>query len=239
MTEDYYKKVSAIKGWFDLRIVPILQIINEAQEHLKGDILEIGVHHGRSFLVLVRLLSEKQLAVACDCFAKQTANKGRSGHGDREVFVANINALASNTDQIKILEADSLSLSPEDYLALTEGELYRLVHVDGAHYFDNAVKDIQNSVRVLHPDGILMIDDVWNPPWPEVNRAFNHVCETGVLYPIAIAYSRTFVAINQSAYLRYYRIVHEELQSPELQIKELFGREFLVVGHPDWANVKL
>ena len=49
---------------------------------IAGHVAEIGVHHGRSFILLALLARAGEKAVAIDVFEQQELNVDRSGRGD-------------------------------------------------------------------------------------------------------------------------------------------------------------
>jgi hypothetical protein len=72
-----------VKGW----LVPgaaeaIILLSQEQRDHgLQGGVAEIGVHHGRLFILLYLLGSRNEPSVAIDIFKKQQLNVDRSGAG--------------------------------------------------------------------------------------------------------------------------------------------------------------
>ncbi len=45
---------------------------------------------------------------------------------------------------------------------------FDLIYIDGSHFFQHVLKDIQNAGRLAHKDTLLWIDDIH---YPEVNKA--------------------------------------------------------------------
>ena len=60
--------------------------VDQTDAGLRGDVCEIGVHRGTSFLVLTDATSGTERAVAVDVFGDQEKNIDRSGQGDRTIF---------------------------------------------------------------------------------------------------------------------------------------------------------
>jgi hypothetical protein len=53
---------------------------------ITGNVAEIGVHHGRLFILLYLLTSPDERALAVDLFSGQERNIGSSGHGGPGTF---------------------------------------------------------------------------------------------------------------------------------------------------------
>lgn len=51
---------------------------------------EIGVHHGKLFILLLLTAAENERALAIDVFENQHLNTDRSGAGDRDAFLSNV-----------------------------------------------------------------------------------------------------------------------------------------------------
>ena len=87
--DNYTKVVDSINGLFIWDIIcPLLEIVNNNQEH--GNILEIGVHHGKSFIPMTTLLRNNEIAVAVDVFEDQQFNYDNSGKGCSKKFQESI-----------------------------------------------------------------------------------------------------------------------------------------------------
>jgi hypothetical protein len=56
----------------------------------RGSVGEVGVHHGRLFILLYLLAEPDERAFAIDIFDEQHLNEDHSGQGDRKVFEENL-----------------------------------------------------------------------------------------------------------------------------------------------------
>ena len=114
----YMQNMAQVEGWLnDITAKMIYQLLRyQTEAGLRGNVLEIGVHHGRLFLLLALSVAREEHAVAVDLFGDQHLNVGRSGRGDRNIFEQNIRAYAPNA-RILILQANSTRLG-EDFLEL-------------------------------------------------------------------------------------------------------------------------
>src|SRR5687768_6666561 len=82
-----------IQGWFTVAAAMWFAWIDDIQKShgIEGDIFEIGVHHGRSAILLAAMARPRRERLGvCDVFADQTSNVSGSGHGHREIFERNL-----------------------------------------------------------------------------------------------------------------------------------------------------
>jgi len=70
-------------------MIATLSAVQEAQR-VSGNVAEIGVHHGKLFILLYLLARGDERAVAVDLFADQTRNVDQSGAGDLDKFRVNL-----------------------------------------------------------------------------------------------------------------------------------------------------
>ena len=84
-----------VSGWFDRIDAEIFSTLMLAQLRLgiKGDAMEIGVHHGRSFIVMNLCLGKIDNSIAIDIFDRQELNVDHSGAGNRNKFERNLHLL--------------------------------------------------------------------------------------------------------------------------------------------------
>lgn len=161
-------KTKPISGWFMPEAVRLFAWIDDIQKSLgvTGHLFEIGVHHGKSAVMLASMADEGESLRVCDLFGEQGRNVSRSGGGDRAVFEANFARLASAGTDLTVYAQRSSDLSRD-----TIGGGYRFFHIDGGHHADEAVGDLQLAAAVTQPPGVLVLDDPFRPEWPGVTEA--------------------------------------------------------------------
>ena len=147
----------------------ILGAIDEKQKSsgIRGNLFEIGVHHGKSAALLHLLRAEGEQAGYCDLFSKQELNVDSSGKGSRQAFEATFQSLFGETPSW-VLEKSSHELVVGD----TSSDC-RIFHVDGGHRVVDVVNDLRIANSALTEEGIAIIDDVFNPSWPSVSQGFH------------------------------------------------------------------
>lgn len=161
-----------IAGWttrLDAEIFATV-MLDQSRRGTKGDALEIGVHHGRSFVVQNLCVADGETAIAIDIFSKQDLNLGnRSGNGDLERFKFNV-AHYGDVMKTNILQTSSLDLTAEQMKTHTAG--LRFGHIDGGHWFRAVLNDLRLVAPCAGDDCVIALDDFFNPDYPEVAAAY-------------------------------------------------------------------
>ena len=158
-----------VEGWLEPYSAEFIFMLSDVQRRagITGAVAEIGVHHGKLFNVLALGTGVGEKALAIDIFEYQHLNVDRSGLGDRSTFLANVRSWTDCADRVEIVARSSLEVRAEEILALT-GQL-RLASIDGGHTEECTLNDLRLFERCLAPQGIVIIDDYFNPHWPDVS----------------------------------------------------------------------
>ena len=239
----YAKRGDAIKGFFEpglLRLYLQLDHVHESRD-VRGALGEIGVYHGKSFVPLALLRRPDERCVAVDCFADQDANVDASGEGDRVAFERNLAAsLAAcapdpesredTSDRwLRILEMDSthLGIDPSPLRAAVHDAPYRIFSVDGCHTAEATAADLAAAAAVIHPEGVVIVDDAFNPDWPGVMTGlFEWTRGGGELAPFAVGYNKVFMC-PPSARKTYF----EAFEDGARKTAKFMGSEVAVYPH--------
>ena len=205
-----------------------------AEEGIRSNTLEIGVHHGLSALVVAALRAEGAQFVAIDLFEElQQENVSHSGAGDRQRFLSNMARI--HVDQasfMRVIAAPSSSLSPDEL-----GRKYSLCHIDGGHSAEETYGDLVLCSEILVPGGVLVIDDYFNPGYPGVSEgAIRFMIENRqVLSPMAIGFNKVIFQkgatsrLNEVLLKRFPRLQHTAAQlwgEPVFLFGSNFGASF-------------
>jgi len=196
-----------IDGWlfpYSARFIDsLLELQFEAD--IRGSVGEIGVHHGKLFILLALGLRPGETAFAIDVFGDQHLNTDRSGAGDRDIFVANARHwLGEATTRTEIIQQSSLEVGAEDLLRRC-GPV-RMLSIDGGHTEDCVINDLVLAQAILEPRGVAILDDHFNEFWPEVSSGVGrYLYEPGSqLRPFAITPNKTYFARTEAAdFYRY------------------------------------
>lgn len=173
----------ALPGWFDLRVASVFEALHEATT--VGVSVEFGVDAGKSLVCLASL----GRVLAIDCGANQEPNRSYSGKGRLELAREALE-LAGLSHMVAWLLEDSERLTADWIRTAIEPQVVGLAHIDGGHDAPTVSADLRNTLELLAPDGVVVMDDLWNASFPGVSEALWPVLAARLLSPIAITYGR-------------------------------------------------
>ena len=187
-----YRKVG---GWlFPYSATFINSLLDlQLEAGVRGAVGEIGVHHGKLFILLALGRRSDEAAFAIDVFGDQHLNADDSGSGDRGIFLANTRRwLVTETGRLDVLQRSSLDVRPEDILERS-GPV-RVVSIDGGHTEECVINDLMLMQSVLAPKGVVILDDHFNEFWPEVSSGVARYLHDPAarLRPFAITPNKTY-----------------------------------------------
>ena len=161
--------MNQVQGWLDSFSARAVAAIGREQQRLglTGAVGEIGVHHGRLFILLYLLSAPEERAFAVDVFSDQTRNVDESGRGNEAIFLSNLFRHAGGSERVELFACDSNQLRPEDIKSRV-GRC-RLISVDGGHTADTTENDLRLADALLIEGGVCILDDYFNPMWPDVS----------------------------------------------------------------------
>lgn len=227
-----------IDGWFDRKLIPLLCIIDDFQTKrgISGNVAEIGVWQGRSFIPMAILTKNKECALAIDCFELYQFNFDNSGGvAHAGPFMKNVKKYWSATERLKMLKGNSLDFTSDDYLdAAGNGMAFRMFSIDGSHEAGPTACDMENAFECLAPGGIIIIDDYFKQTWPGVSEGVNAYMNNNVgsLKPFFIGWNKIF--FTQPEYAQHYSdCIRAFLDSSDVRIKKFFDVETLVYDGRD------
>jgi len=160
-----------VQGWLDPLGLQLIEALEREQRdrEISGNVAEIGIHHGKLFLLLALLRRPGETAVAIDLFEAQHLNVDASGRADRAAFEANLHRWQRGAIGVVVHQADSMTISGADVTKLAGGPC-RLVSVDGGHTADLTEHDLETSADALSDGGIVILDDCFNELFPAVSE---------------------------------------------------------------------
>ena len=232
------KESRHIDGWLAPESAAVIVRLAMAQSdwNIGGGAGEIGIHHGKLFLLLYLALQEGEKAFALDLFEDQRSNRDASGAGDRAIFLDHLRRIGGDAERVIIFAQDSTSVSVDALLAAT-GPL-RLMSVDGGHTEEVTWNDLHLGEMLLRPDGILILDDLYQERWPAVAagtfRFMNDPANR--LRPFAISPNKTYFCKDPASAARYRDHLCLEFANQILGTAFIFGSEVLILGRRTLSN---
>ena len=199
-----------VEGWLGVGALGLTIAISERQvnQDVRAAVGEIGVHHGRYFILMALLRQMGERAVAIDVFEDQHLNVDYSGSGNREIFLSNLAKHSVDMSDVIMHKADSLAMRSDELLGLSGGRRFRLFSVDGGHQVVNVVHDLGIVADCLAMNGVVVLDDFFNPDWPGVNEGlFDFLARSRSLAPFCYCDNKLFLcgAAEQTDWLEWVR----------------------------------
>ena len=188
--QSYLDAFPSIQGFFTFDAALMFMAYNQLirAQGIAGDVLEIGVHHGLSAIAVGALARPGGRFVAVDLFDElQDHNESRSGAGNREAFLRNMQSFFETRNFLEVFAGHSSKLNAEEL-----GSRFSFCHIDGGHSPEETYRDLELCSRILMPGGLLALDDYFNPSFPGVceGAVKFHLERSEVLKPLAIGFNK-------------------------------------------------
>lgn len=161
-----------VNGWLqrvDAEIIGSI-LAFQSRQNIRGSCVEIGVHHGKSFIPLCMALQGDELALCIDLFDDQGENLDSSGRGDFHAFNQNMDRFSIDLSRIRILKGSSEDVKSDDILAQV-GPV-RFFSVDGGHWRSIVHNDLMLAEKTLAAEGVIALDDYCRAEWPDVTYGY-------------------------------------------------------------------
>lgn len=195
------RSMSSVSGYLlplDAEIICAL-LSYQDEANIRGNLCEIGVHHGKLFLMLALARRTGDRALAIDLFEDDELNAGgRHAGRDRALFehAKRLGVALSEQETFKI---SSLDIQPGDILARTGGPI-RFFSVDGGHLYQHVANDLVLAEKTLSEDGVIAVDDFFNPGWMDVTFAtYDFLRGRSDMVPFAVSSKKLYLARTQIA----------------------------------------
>lgn len=228
-----------ILGWCAPEIWMVIQPLAEAMARVEParPVAEIGVHHGKLLIGLVKTMGAPEGNLAIDLFGQQELNLDRSGKGNLAKFRANLALCGVPESAVDIVESDSLNLDRSwiDERRRMTGGGFSFFSVDGSHQVEHTLLDLQTAEDLTAHRGVIMIDDYNNMMWPGVHEAVakRYLTFQPKFAPLAFCGSKLFLC-HLSFHETYLDVLgrHLDAHFPENMRKlvKMFGYSSLTIA---------
>lgn len=211
----------SVAGWLQRIDAEIIGAILDfqARQDVRGSCVEIGVHHGKSFIPLCMALRDDELALCIDIFDEQDKNLDASGKGDLSAFQRNLALFDVPPSCMRVFKGSSADVDP-DYILGQVGPA-RFFSVDGGHWKSIVRNDLRLAEQTLSADGVIALDDYCRAEWPDVTTGYTLWQEEtdSDIIPFAVGSNKLFLCRRD--YAHAYR---EALETPFLS--HYFGKTY-------------
>ena len=252
----------SVQGWFarvDAEIYRAI-LLGQSEQNLSGSAIEIGIHHGRSFVALCLALRSDEKAYCIDIFDDQNLNKDSSGKGDRSIFESNLARFGIDREKVVIDPRSSQHVKPAEIVDAVGPA--RLFSIDGGHWEDVVRSDLRLAESSLARHGVIALDDFLRSEWPNVSAGYFawYAARATPLVPFAIGANKLYLCQEQWAsfyrgllakdpFLGLFLARHVDFQgftipvyqqyiSPEMQFRARLFAYFRVFNPELYARIK-
>lgn len=236
--KQYLADTAAVEGWFfpvDAYLFGFFDAVQHANR-IAGNLFEIGVHHGKTALLLARMLRPGERLGVCDVFGEQERNVDRSGEGSLDLFRRNLRSHTRARDVVIHAKPSQL---------LTESDTTsscRFFHIDGGHLPEVVRRDLRTAIRALHANGVVVVDDVFNASWPGVAEGFfDFMFGHHDLVPLVIGGNKVYLCRAGST--ATYEAAFDDLREIAAVVpftferKSWFGRDVIAAVRHHWVDL--
>lgn len=196
-----------VEGWCSEALFPIVDFIDSLGMSEEGGVCEIGVHHGKFFLLLNQVTGAHDRSFGVDVFEDQGLNVDGSGLGSAEAFRRNLKLYDAHQGRnTTLIRADSTDLEAMGELLEKSGRgSIRFFSIDGGHTVRHTMSDLRLANMLIRTSGIVFLDDILNYHWLGVfEGTVKFLLEEPTLIPFAIGHNKLFLC-KRSYYERYFQ----------------------------------
>ncbi|BAT58493.1 hypothetical protein GJW-30_1_01019 [Variibacter gotjawalensis] len=136
----------------------------QSEQGIVGDIAEIGTFEGRFFIALALGLADGEHALGIDLFDWPNA-------GVLPRMLKHCERGGLSSDRFTAWKAHSGKMSVAEFRAKLKQPQVRFFHIDGEHAYDSLSKDLELAHAVMHPQGVIALDDMLHPGYPTLITA--------------------------------------------------------------------
>ena len=143
-------------------------IRRQSELGIKGHIAEIGTFEGRFFIAMGLGLAPGERALGVDLFEWPNS-------GVLDLFHSHCTRNGLARERYTAIKADIRNLTPHDLTGALGGQQLaaqasepkvRFFHIDGDHSREALLADLALAEAVLHPLGMIVLDDMLHPGYP-------------------------------------------------------------------------
>lgn len=222
----YLERMRDIDGWLSPDDATCFIHVDGVQKAsaVAGDLLEIGVWHGRGAILFHHLLRDPERVYAVDMF--DLRDPAHSHFNDPARLRANAAAFGCDERLVEIrMETSRHGHRLPD---LVDGRRMRIVHIDGGHDYAVVRRDIEIASRLLAEGAVLVFDDFFNRKHPGTTQAIMEFMVTTPRYAPFLVTTKKLWVCRSDWHDRYFNAL-KTAQSMRGRT-ELFGHQALL--HP-------
>lgn len=192
-----------VEGWCEPELFDLINLFDSASINQKGGVCEIGVHHGKLFILLNQTTQPEFDSYAIDVFDDQKLNIDNSGCGSVQRFKENLSYhdRHGGTNTV-IISGDSTDSGLELTKKIKPGSI-RFFSIDGGHTATHTLNDLKIANELISNEGVVILDDILNHRWMGViEGAVDFLGTRPTLVPFAMGHNKLYFC--KFSYHSYY-----------------------------------
>lgn len=131
----------------------------QSEAGIAGGFVEIGAFAGRFLIAMALGMPDDEPVIGIDPFT--WPDDGLEGR-----FHANCRRAGLAEGRVDAWKTTTETMSVADLAARLKGQPARFVHIDGDHSPEPLMHDLELAAGVLHPKGLICLDDMLHPGYP-------------------------------------------------------------------------
>lgn len=155
---DGYEKVRGMSSRFAGAICAWL-MLHQSARGISGHLAEIGTFEGRLFVALALALKNEERGLGIDSFDWPSEKV-------YDHFLGNCRTFGVDRDRLVVWKGNSAALTPQSIGEKIGPQPVRFFHIDGDHSPTALKHDLALAHALLHPQGIMCLDDMLHPAYP-------------------------------------------------------------------------
>jgi len=224
------RSIETVQGYLsalDAGLIAALLSYQNAN-NIVGDLCEVGVHHGRLFLILALARRAGDRALAIDLFEDDAMNANSQHSGRDRALSENARRLGIELSEEELFKTSSLDINATDILKRTTSRI-RFFSVDGGHTYQHVENDLCLAERTLSAEGVIAVDDFFSINWADVSFAtYDFLRRTDTLVPFAITSGKVYLAAPIVAE-RYKAALSKRADLGQIACSQVLGKEVITL----------
>jgi Methyltransferase domain len=155
---DGFERVRGMSSRFSAAICARV-LRRQSEAGIGGPVVEIGTFEGRFLIAMALALEPGERAYGFDTFDWPDGKV-------EERLLSNCRAHGVQPERVAAVKRDSRNIAPIELRNATDGRAVRFLHVDGDHNPATLTSDLALAQSVIHPQGVIAIDDMLHPEFP-------------------------------------------------------------------------
>lgn len=215
-----YEDVLGMSSRFSAAICAHL-VARQTELGVHGDIAELGAFEGRFFIAMAMGLAKDERAIGIDVFNWPSDKV-------EDHFVANCLAHGIRREDFVSWKADTRAITPADLRGKMLSGSIRFFHIDSDHEYDCLTNDLELAHPLMHPKGLMVLDDMLHPGYPTlVTAVYDYLRRHQDMRVMAIIDREDIVAAAKFVLCRAEAV---DLYAPDL-LKTFSEYEYLMGAH--------